>query len=107
MTTGTFDKPLRITVILTTLIVVSAVVNGVFGYHQAPPILTTIGLEAEQGFIAEPMVIRSEASASGGAYIASNIGATGSATFSIDLATDGNYVIWCRVLGPSYYNDSF
>ncbi|MDQ3256617.1 MAG: hypothetical protein M3R15_22465, partial [Acidobacteriota bacterium] len=108
MTTGTFDKPLRITVILTTLIVVSAVVvNGVFGYHQAPPILTTIGLEAEQGFIAAPMVVSSEASASGGAYIASNIGAAGSATFSIDLATDGNYVIWSRVLAPERDNDSF
>ena len=107
MTTGTFDKPLRITVILTTLIVVSAVVNCVFGYDQEPPIPTTIGFEAEQGFSAAPMVIRSEASASGGAYIASTIRTAGSATFNIDLATDGNYVIWSRVLAPSNENDSF
>ncbi|MBA3714945.1 MAG: hypothetical protein H0W76_21200 [Pyrinomonadaceae bacterium] len=68
---------------------------------------TTIGFEAEQGFSAAPMVISSEASASGGAYIASNIRTAGSATFNIDLATDGNYVIWSRVLAPSNENDSF
>jgi hypothetical protein len=107
MVTEIFDKPLRITLLLITLIAASAAVHCVFGSDHETPMLTTIGLEAEQSFSTAPMVINSDASASGDACIASNTSDSGSATFTVDLATDGNYVIWSRVLAPSYYHDSF
>jgi hypothetical protein len=107
MTIGNFPKPLHITLLLITLSVVSAAANRILGSKLNAPALTTIGLEAEQGLLMPPMVINSTASASGGAYLSSNTSHAGFVTFSVDLATDGNYVIWGRVLAPDYYQDSF
>jgi len=107
MTKGILPKPLHITLLLITLTLVSAAANRILGSKPNPPALFTIGLEAEQGLLIPPMVINSTASASGDAYLSSNTRDAGIVTFSVDLANDGNYMIWGRVLAPDLYRDSF
>lgn len=107
MTKGILPKPLHITLLLITLTLVSAAANHILGSKPNPPALFTIGLEAEQGLLIPPMVINSTASASGDAYLSSNTRDAGIVTFSVDLANDGNYMIWGRVLAPDLYRDSF
>jgi hypothetical protein len=64
-------------------------------------------LEAEAAALVSPMTIASDSNASGGLCIASTVSDTGLATFSIDIPAAGDYVVWCRVLSPTNWFDSF
>ena len=67
----------------------------------------TIALEAESANLVAPMVLRTNAQASGGRYIETTIANTGTATFTVQVPFTGDYVIWCRVLAPDDGHDSF
>jgi Big-like domain-containing protein len=64
-------------------------------------------LEAEAAVLVSPMTIASDINASGGQYIGSTVNDTGLATFSVDIPVAGDYVVWCRVLSPTNWLDSF
>jgi hypothetical protein len=42
-----------------------------------------------------------------GAFISSNTQQAGTATFQVQIATPGDYVIWCRVQSPDEFHNSF
>lgn len=73
-----------------------------------PPVnAVQIYLEAETGTLVAPMAVSAHALASGGQYVASPMGDTGSAQFAVNVTVPGTYVIWCRVLSPVPAGDSF
>jgi hypothetical protein len=80
----------------------------------ALPVLgaTTIIIEAESGILTAPITVTSDAAASAGRFVeipqgsAENLndatqGGPGQASFSINIAEAGTYVLWARTLAPS------
>ncbi|MDZ7261111.1 MAG: Ig-like domain-containing protein [candidate division KSB1 bacterium] len=66
-----------------------------------------IRIEAESGTLTSPMQIASDANASGGQYIYVPSGyETGMATYTVQIATAGDYRIWGRVIGPDESSNS-
>ena len=53
------------------------------------------------------MRILPDLNASTGKYIQTSIPNAGNATYTITVPHAGDYVIWCRVLAPSFHQDSF
>jgi hypothetical protein len=53
------------------------------------------------------MTAAADANASGGKFVTSPAAESGSATFTINLPVAGTYILWGRVLAPSYGADSF
>lgn len=72
------------------------VVNGVY-----------LGLEAEDGTIAAPMTVITDKTVTTRRYIASTTANQGTATYSVDIPKAATYVIWAKVLAPSFASDSF
>jgi hypothetical protein len=70
-----------------------------------------IRLEAESGVIAAPMTALNDPQASGGKFILVPLGtpegAAGSATYSFEIKSPGNYVIWGRKIAATGDEDSF
>ena len=53
------------------------------------------------------MASRSNGGASGGRYVSSSTGNSGSITFTVNLPQAGTYTIWGRVLAPNASRDSY
>src|SRR5262249_10009893 len=61
----------------------------------------TLVFSAESGALVAPMTIYNSSNAFGGKYIASPAAGTGTATWTVDVPTSGQYVLWCRVYAGS------
>ncbi len=59
----------------------------------------TVEIEAEAGDVTAPMTIADHAGASGGRCVRSTDEKKGSVTLAFRVPTDGDYVIWARLLG--------
>ncbi len=66
-------------------------------------------LEAESGIRVSPMTTGSDSNASGGSYISSPTGDSGTATYTFTVPADsqGIYNVWGRTLSPDGGSDSF
>jgi hypothetical protein len=90
--------------------------NGVlFTVTEAP---VTITVEAESGSLTAPMVVASNAQASGGQYVevpqgaGNNVndataGGPGQVNFAINIVQGATYALWARTLSPNTHSDSF
>jgi hypothetical protein len=79
-----------------------------FAVTVVPPVkLVYLPFEAEDGTVVAPMAVVANAQASNGAIITSPTKDSGTVTFNVNIPTDGNYVIWCRILSTDYARDSF
>jgi len=67
----------------------------------------TLFVEAESGTRVSPMILASDASASGGQYIYTQTDEAGSVSFQFNITQAGDYVVWCRVLSTDSGSDSF
>ena len=85
------------------------------GESVVPP-LANIWIEAEAGNLNSPMQIMDDPEASSGSYIEVPNGQGNASSPSLDdgyaqytfvVPTDGNYIIWCRVLALTGIDDSF
>ncbi len=63
--------------------------------------------EAESGALTAPMAAVNDANALGGVYVSSKVTDTGDVTIPITISKAGTYVVWGRVLAPTYSSDSF
>ncbi len=67
---------------------------------------TTLFLEAESGSRVSPMVVGTDANASGGQYVYSGTDEQGTVSFLLNIPQADDYYIWCRVLSEFNYTDS-
>jgi len=74
---------------------------------QPAPAAGPLVVEAERGALTKPMVLGNDGSAVGGQYVVSNTENAGTATFSLQIPTAGQYVIWTRVRTPTGGNSFF
>ena len=74
-----------------------------------PPSSTPVylPLEAEAGTLVAPLLRRSDAAASGGAYVSSATAEAGTNTLALSVGQAGDYVLWCRIRSTNSGNDSF
>jgi hypothetical protein len=77
--------------------------------NPAPERVVQLWLEAETGTLNRPMVVASDAQASGDRYIwvPNGIGGGGKATYRFSVPQAGSYAIWGRVISNSANDDSF
>ncbi len=66
-----------------------------------------MGFEAESGTLVAPMGVVTDSTLPTRKYIRSTVANQGSATYNLNIPKTGNYILWCKVLAPSYTNDSF
>lgn len=68
-----------------------------------------IFIEAEEGALTEPMIVKEDSSASSGSYISTPAGTGdgGEASYTFYVKEDGLYSIWGRVIAPSGTEDSY
>jgi hypothetical protein len=85
-----------------------------FGPGNQAPQAEQLWLEAEDGLLYSPMAAMADGSADGGAYISVARGdlwdpaaAGGYATYTFSVPTEGDYVVWGKVLSPNGGDDSF
>ena len=73
------------------------------------PSPTAIAFEAEDGIIKNPMVTAEDQVAYSGKYILipNGVGSDGYATYTFQVTSPGNYVVWGRVLASNGESDSF
>ncbi len=89
-----------------------AVIAGGGSVDVAPP-KDDIVIEAEQGVLNSPMVTATDANASKGQYIHVPDGGGGDAqnpgiaTFTINIETAGNYIMWGRAIFPNANADAY
>lgn len=69
--------------------------------------LVVLGMEAESGTLAAPMTVTNDTQMPARKFIRTTTANAGSATYTVDIPVAGEYVLWCKVLAPSYTNDSF
>jgi hypothetical protein len=77
---------------------------------STPPASTNmvyLGLEAEEGVLAAPMVVVTNTQNKALRYIWSTSKNQGTARYTINIPQAGIYYIWCKVLAPNYSSDSF
>jgi len=67
----------------------------------------TLYIEAESGILTDPMKKHQDSGALGREYIATNTRDDGRVEYSINIDEPGDYIIWCRILAPSWTADSF
>lgn len=72
-----------------------------------PPPPPGAQIEAESGTLVAPMTTVADATASGGRYVATNTANSGTATYSLNVPTTGDYTIVGRVYGANNGTDSF
>lgn len=73
----------------------------------APPVSHTSSFEAESGVITAPMVVASDAAASGGKYIVqTTTTSNGTASYDFTVDTTGNYQLTARVIAPNSSSNS-
>lgn len=89
---------------------VQVVVNPA-GTPPPPPPPTNsfvkIEFEAESGTIVAPMAVSPLAAPSQGSFVSTSVSFEGTVTYSFDVSTAGQYVVWCRLLSPTDVTDSF
>jgi hypothetical protein len=61
----------------------------------------TVVFSAESGVLVAPMKVYASSNAFGGQYIASPSNETGTATWTVNVPTSGQYVLWARVYAGS------
>lgn len=66
----------------------------------------TLFIEAESGTRVSPMVVGTDANASGGQYVYSGTDEQGTVSFSLNISQADDYYVWCRVLSEFNYTDS-
>ncbi|MEN8779826.1 MAG: fibronectin type III domain-containing protein, partial [Desulfobacterales bacterium] len=73
------------------------------------PSPTAIAFEAEDGIVKNSMVTAADQNAYSGRYILipNGIGSDGYATYTFQVTSPGNYVVWGRVLASNGKSDSF
>jgi len=68
----------------------------------------TIVFAAENGILTAPMAKYASVNAFGGLYITSSAAESGTASWTVDVPTTGNYVLWCRVYaGDTAQNSAY
>ena len=66
-----------------------------------------INIEAEAGDIQSPMTTYRDPKASGRYYVSSPTADAGKVSYTLQIPSDGRYVIWARVVGATDTRDSF
>jgi hypothetical protein len=66
----------------------------------------TAEFEAESAKLSAPMKIEADEKASGGKYVVSAERDKGKAAFAFTAPAAGDYIVWARVFGPSFSQDS-
>ncbi|HXJ59494.1 MAG TPA: Ig-like domain-containing protein [Verrucomicrobiae bacterium] len=64
-------------------------------------------IEAESGDLTAPMAWGTHPKALQGGYIFTQLGNRGAGTFRVELASDGDWLVWCRILSAAASLDSF
>ncbi len=82
-------------------------VNTNTATNTPPAQLVALGFEAASATIAAPMQLVTDSTMPARKYIQSTTANAGTATFKVNISKADTYVIWCKVLAPSYTNDSF
>jgi Bacterial Ig domain/Right handed beta helix region len=85
----------------------SAAVSVTIANPPAAPKNLHIVAEAESAALVRPMTKHSDPAASNGVYIATSTDNSGSAAFTVNIPSDGTYVIWGRIYGATDTSDSF
>lgn len=81
----------------------SAPVNVILGASPGVHIFA----ECESGVLGTPMASASDATASNGQYVASNLAESGYDTMTFNAAYAGNYAVWVHVKAPASGTDTF
>lgn len=66
-----------------------------------------LGIEAEAGTVVAPMTVITDSKTPSRKYIASSVAEKGTVTYTIDIPKTDTYVIWTRILAPTFASDSF
>jgi len=64
-------------------------------------------VEAESGTLVSPDEDSADVRAFAGTFVSSDTSMEGSVTYTIHVPVGADYVVWCRVLAPDNYHDSF
>jgi hypothetical protein len=85
----------------------AAAVSVMVGNPPATPTNLRIVAEAESGALVKPMAKHSDPNASNGVYVSTSTANAGSVAFTVNIPSDGTYVIWGRVYAATDTTDSF
>lgn len=82
----------------------------VTGGTTPPPSSTNkvvLGLEAESGKLVAPMMVATNVQLPAQRYVWSLTANQGSVSLAVNVTQADTYYIWCKILAPTYANDSF
>lgn len=82
--------------------------HGLTLVRYVPAVIGVWWWEAESTTLTPPMAPVNDAGACGGGYVASTVAySQGTAAFTFDTPSAGNYVVWARVMGLAWNQNSF